>query len=241
MSLSTVESRLRLWADSASLKASYLNDPDSIAAMDKAAREFRALMAAVQAAAAELAATREQLAAMPVPKAPKVRGVAGISAIEFWSRHGQAVQAIIAVYGTRWKLVAPAGETILATVPAGWRSAKTGVLREDGGNAVRWRKDGRMPAAHYWPEQRLPIALEITPDYPRAYVWTGYGPPEAGDKPHSDAWHKTHGYVWDGLTPAWRFEIEVRNQWNRDDAIAAEHEAKRLASLEDEPELMAAE
>lgn len=222
MSLSIVATQLKTWSDSAALKATRANDPDSIAALKQAAGQFRSLLAAVRDAAVELDVCRRSLAAVPARKAPTARRTGGINAFQFWAQHGKAVEAIIAAYGLSWKVRAPHGETVLATVPTCWRSGKT-----ERGGIVRWSKDHRMPAARYWPEGRLPTGLEITPDYPRA---------EPSDKPHDARWHRERGYSWDGK--GWRFEIEVRNALNQSDAIEAERESKLLAEL---PMMMAAE
>lgn len=262
MSLSVVSAQLKQWAEAAALKAVRANDPDTVHVMQQVADQYRTLLKTVQGAAVELQEAQRKLAEPPAPKPPRVpRRGSKLEVMEFWAKHGEAVNAIIAVYGLNWKTRAPFGDTVLATVPLGWRSAKTGVLREDGGNAVRWRKDGRMPAPRFWPGQKLPDALLVEPDYERAYLWDGYGPPEAF-RPHDADWHRSHGYVWDG--GAWVFEIQMRNSQNYADAIVAEKEANRLAEiaarearrfakledaamtygpqpLDDEPELMAAE
>lgn len=257
MSLSIVASQLKSWGDSAALRAVRANDPDSIAALSQAADQFRKLMEAVQNAAAELEDCKVRLAAAPARKVTKVLRTARMGALEFWHHRRLAVEAIGAVYGEDWGVKAPIGETVLVTVPPCWRSATT-----KRGTKLTWNKDCRMPAARYWPSGQLPAGLEISPDYERSYVWAGYGPPEADCwaehkaefKPRDAPWHKDHGYVWDGKT--WRFEIEVRNQQNREDAIASSRDyaihnrnARESAALnygpqplaEVEPLLMAAE
>lgn len=255
VSLSVVSAQLKHWADSAALKASRANDPDTIHGMQDVADQYRKLMAAVAGAAEELRAVREALAEARKPKAATVRRRGGINAFEFWRQHGQAVNAIIGVYGLEWKTRAPFGDTILATTPAGWRSGKT-----EKGGVVCWSKDHRMPAARFWPDQKLPDALTISPDYERACLWAGYGPPEAAFMAHTADWHRAHGYVWYG--GEWVFEIQARNSQNYSDAIeaykVARVEADRLAKLEsaaysygpqplepdetdEEPQLLAAE
>lgn len=253
MSLSAVSAQLKNWADAAALKAVRANDPDTVHVMQQVADQYRTLLKTVQGAAVELQEARRKLAEVPAQKPPKVLRRGKLEVMEFWAKHGEAVNAIISVYGLDWKTRAPFGDTVLVTLPPGWRSAKTGVLREDGGNAVRWRKDGRMPAARFWPGQKLPDALLVEPDYEREYLWDGYGPPEA-HRPHNADWHKAHGYVWTGSE--WVFEIQMRNSQNYADAIeaykaarvrdsqiytdtvAAFAESKRLA---DDEQLMAAE
>lgn len=158
MSLSIVQAHLQQWAAGSADKARRANDPDSIAALRQAEEQFRRLSALVQAGMAELAAYRVLAPSKPATHRRMVR----ISALEFWRRHGMAVQAIRAVYGGGWKCRAPFGETELATVPAGWRSCKT-----ERGTVLRWGRDHRVPAACYWPDKRLPAGLAITPDYPR--------------------------------------------------------------------------
>lgn len=158
MSLSIVQAQLQQWAAGSAEKARRANDPDSIAALSQAEEQFRRLAALVQASMAELAAYKSLAASKPATG----RRVVRISALEFWQRHGAAVEAIRAVYGNGWKCRAPFGETELATVPPGWRSCKT-----ERGTVLRWGRDHRVPAARYWPGQRLPLGLSITPDYPR--------------------------------------------------------------------------
>lgn len=230
MSLSIVATQLKTWSDSAALKATRANDPDSIAALKQAAGQFRSLLAAVQDAAVELDVCRRSLAAVPARKAPTVRRTCGINAFQFWAQHGKAVEAIIAAYGLSWKVRAPVGGSVLATVPTCWRSGKT-----ERGGIVRWSKDHRMPAARFWVDGKLPEGLEITADYPRSSTPVAYGPPEI-DRPHDSRWHREHGYSWDGK--GWRFEIEIRNALNQSDAIEAERESKLLA---ESPMMMAAE
>lgn len=133
------------------------------------ARRLRAMAAAVRlvADADVLAPTRTAIVvplrkrsaskvAAAVPKAAKV------GAWEFWRLHGEAVAAIGARYGDAWKVRAPFGDTVLATVASGWKSAKT-----ERGTVVKWPADGRMPAAQYWPGGELPAGLVISEDYPR--------------------------------------------------------------------------
>lgn len=159
MSLQIVQAHLQQWAAGSADKARRANDPDSIAALRKAEEQFRRLSALVQAGIAELAAHKAAVASKPATKRHK----AGISALEFWRRHGIAVEGIIAVYGRNWKIKAPIGETELVIVPAGWRSCRT-----ERGTLLKWGPDHRVPAARYWPSQILPPALTVTPDYPRA-------------------------------------------------------------------------
>lgn len=207
MSLSVVSAQLKQWADNAALKATRANDPDSIHALNQAADQFRKLMETVQGAAVELEVSKRK---------PAPRRAGGMNAFGFWLLHGQAVDAIIAVYGLDWKTRAPFGDTALATVPTWCRSGKT-----EKGGIVRWSKDHRVPGARFWPDRKFPTGLEISPDYERE-----------GEvkRVHDPAWHKAHGYVWD--RGEWRFEIEVRNALNRSEAIEAYKEAKRLAKLE---------
>lgn len=103
--------------------------------------------------------------AKPVRKAaaPKVVKPVKLKALEFWALHGQAVSAISAVYGDQWQVTAPFGETALATLAVGYRSAKT-----ERKTVLRWSKDQRIPAARYWPNGCLPDGVTVTPDYPRA-------------------------------------------------------------------------
>lgn len=249
MSLSIVASQLKSWGDSAALKGGRLNDPDSIGAMEAAADQFKRLASIVQEAIdSELArrSVAERGNARPVEAGHRGHGGRAVmSAFQFWAAHGRAVQAIIADFGLNWKVKAPIGATVLAGVPACWRSGKT--YR---GGIVRWSRDHRMPAARYWPAGALPAGLAISDDYARE--WSGYGPPQPLLR--DAAWHLARGYAWDGSE--WRFEIEVRNQQNREDAIASSRDyaihnrnARESAALnygpqplaEVEPQLMAAD
>jgi hypothetical protein len=159
MSLAIVTNQLQQMAAASAVKASRANDPDSIAAARRAEELFRRLTALVQGATVELDAYRT----LTTATAPKRRARAGIDALEFWRRHGLAVESIRETYGHNWTIKAPFGETELVTVPACWRSFKT-----ERGTTLTWRRDNRIPAAKYWPDQRLPVGLVITPDYPRA-------------------------------------------------------------------------
>jgi hypothetical protein len=200
MSLQIVQAHLQQWAAGSADKARRANDPDSIAALRKAEEQFRRLSALVQAGIAELAANR----ATATSKAATKRHKAGISALEFWRRHGIAVEGIIAVYGRNWKIKAPIGETELVIVPAGWRSCRT-----ERGTLLKWGPDHRVPAARYWPSQILPPALTVTPDYPRA------SPGSRVEEGERDAlWYQAHGYVYhfdpDHKRVGWVREVEVR-------------------------------
>lgn len=159
MSLTVVTEQLKVWADASATKARRANDPDSIKALEQAAAQFQRLSALVQAGITELAAYR----AHPVRKAATVRPTGRMTAVEFWGRHGQAVQAIIGKFGLNWKIKAPFGETELAIVPSGWHSGKM-----VSGTRIRWPGDLRVPAARFWPDGHIPSALTIEPDYPRA-------------------------------------------------------------------------
>jgi len=159
MSLAIVTNQLQQMAAASAVKAGRANDPDSIAALKQAEELFRRLSALVQGGIVEL----DQYRKLAATKAPKRRGRAGIDALEFWRRHGMAVASIRAAYGDNWTIKAPFGETELVAVPACWRSFKT-----ERGTTLTWRRDNRIPAAKYWPDQRLPEGLIVTPDYPRA-------------------------------------------------------------------------
>jgi hypothetical protein len=177
MSLAIVTNQLQQMAAASAVKAARANDPDSIAALKQAEELFRRLSALVQGGIVELDAYRK----LAATKAPKRRGRAGIDALEFWRRHGMAVASIRAAYGDNWTIKAPFGETELVAMPPCWRSFKT-----ERGTTLTWRRDNRIPAAKYWPDQRLPEGLTITADYLRA---TGE------EEAHDDAWHLAHGYV----------------------------------------------
>lgn len=133
------------------------------------ARRLRAMAEAVrQVAAADVLAPASTAIVVPLRKrsvgkaaqmAPKP---AKVGAWEFWRLHGRAVGAVRAVYGDAWKIRAPFGDTVLATVASGWKSAKT-----ERGTVVKWPADGRMPAAKYWPGGELPAGLVISADYAR--------------------------------------------------------------------------
>lgn len=205
MSLPIVASKLNEWYETAALKAQRANNPDTIAQMNQAAAQFKALMEAVQAGARQLEALTRQLAEGGKPKAATSRAKGAMTAIELWDRYGQAVNAIVAVYGTHWKTVAPLGDTVLVTVPAGLRSAKGKVK----GVIIKWGQDHRMPAARFWPGGVLPSRLIVHADYVREDI---------NNPAHRDAaWHRANGYVWHG--GEWLREVEVRLESIRLEAI----------------------
>lgn len=128
-----------------------------------------------------------------------------LSALDFWALHGQAVDKIRAEYSDNWKLTAPIGETCLTSIEARLRPSYS----VGGKNAtiVRWPRDSRMPAAKYWPGKAFPVGVIDHGDYERAdpveaakirhhrAQRTGKAPTAT---PHSDDWHRAHGYVWNG-------------------------------------------
>jgi hypothetical protein len=133
------------------------NDPDTIARFDALAKQYEELAMSVSAHAAMRA----------MPRAPAVsRRMAPVgramSAEEFWTAYSVAVAAINAVYGDRWAVVAPIGETTLVTVPGRFRSFKG-----RRGGTIRYRADHRMPAGKYWPGGSMPAALIQGEDYRR--------------------------------------------------------------------------
>lgn len=207
MSLSIVTEQLGRYAAAAAAKASRANDPDSILALNRAAAEFASLQAAIQASIVELAGYRAEQA----KRASRARGKGSIGALEFWHMHGQAVDAIRAVYGDLWRIKAPFGETELVQVPACWRSYTT-----ERGTKLKWSADQRMPAAAYWPSRVMPKDLTVVPDYPRH---TAASPAE-----HDAAWHRTHGYVLCGKT--WINGLLVQSQLAHEDGIVLERAAK---------------
>lgn len=206
-SLGLVTDQLAQWADAVAVKAKRANDPDSIDALAKAEAEFRRLQVIVQAAIAELAAYRS---AKPA-KASRAPRMVMISALEFWRRHGLAVEAVRAAYGDNWKCHAPFGHTELATIPSRWRSFET-----ETGTTLRWHRDARVPSASYWLEGRLPTGLKITPDYPRHV-------PGVEPLARDAAWHRAHGYVWHG--GQWLHEVEATVAGARADGEFAYAEA----------------
>lgn len=123
-----------------------------------AAQDVLQVPAPVAAGGVVVPMRKRAAAGRPVaaPKAPK------LTAWEFWRMHGQAVDAVRAVYGDGWKIRAPFGDTVLAMLPAGFKSAKT-----ERGTVIKWASGYRMPAAKYWPDGRLPDGLVIEADYPR--------------------------------------------------------------------------
>lgn len=133
------------------------------------ARRLQAMAQAVrQVAEADVLAAPRTAVVVPLRKRSAGRvAVAASKAVkinvwEFWRMHGEAVAAIRAIYGDRWKVTSPFGQTVLATVASGWKSAKT-----ERGTVVKWPADGRMPAAQYWHGGELPAGLVISEDYPR--------------------------------------------------------------------------
>ena len=155
--LDAVAAKLNGWLASAQTARSRANDPDTIARYDSLVRQYEELAMSVSAHAAKRSAPR----AAAAPRRSVSVGRA-MSAEDFWSAYSVAVAAINAVYGNRWAIVAPIGETSLVTVPGRWRSYKG-----SRGGTIRYRADHRMPAARFWPGGVLPAALAQEPDYPR--------------------------------------------------------------------------
>jgi hypothetical protein len=76
----------------------------------------------------DFAALRRSIAAVieaTALKLVKTTKPAMLGALAFWSDHSLAVAAITARYGAAWKVTAPFGETVLATLASGLRSCKT--------------------------------------------------------------------------------------------------------------------
>lgn len=113
-----------------------------------------------------------QVAPVEVP-AGKVKRVATpkIAPVDFWDLRDDAIDAIVEVYGTTWKCMAPIGETTLMTVPVRLRSYKT-----ERGGQVRYRADHRFPAAKYWCHGVIPGDCIETPDYARDTRACEWGP-----------------------------------------------------------------
>jgi len=199
VALALVTNQLQQLAAACAAKAKRANDPDSIAALQKAEEQFRKLQAMVQASVTELDAYR----AAAATKAAKASQKGRIGALEFWRRHGLAVDAIRAEYGDNWKIKAPYGETEIVSVPNGWRSCTT-----ERGTKLNWPRDARVPAARFWADGKLPPALTVIPDYPRS---TGH----AKDEVRDDAWLLAHGYVDRGGKTGWVDEMLVRGERDR--------------------------
>lgn len=95
MSLSAVSAQLKNWADAAALKAVRANDPDTVHVMQQVADQYRTLLKTVQGAAVELQEAQRKLAEPPAPKPPRVpRRGSKLEVMEFWAKHGEAVNAI---------------------------------------------------------------------------------------------------------------------------------------------------
>lgn len=108
---------------------------------------------------ADRAALLEALRPTPVvatkPKTAKAKGMTGQS---FWTAYRSAQDAIIVEYGTAWKVRAVPGDTVLARLPAKYRSWKT-----ERGTVLRYNPDQRLPGARFWPRGELPEGLDIVP------------------------------------------------------------------------------
>lgn len=158
--LSSVASKLDAWAATAILARDRANDADTIAKMDNLVRQYQQLSASVQSALAPRHAAR----ILAGPTRSRLVRIA-MTAEMFWDAVGAAQRAIKAVYGDRWAIVAPIGETVLATVPAQMRN-----FHGARGSLIRNRPDHRLPAAKYWPGGELPTGLDLTEDYARCSV-----------------------------------------------------------------------
>lgn len=219
MSLSAVSDQLGQWATAMGARAARLNDPNSIEAMRKAEEQFKALQEIVRASIVDMEAYKQAAEAKPAKRA--TAKAPGMDAPEFWRLHGLAVQQIYWRYGSNWKVSAPFGETVLVSLPAQFRSWKN-----ERGVTIKWGRDHRIPAACFWKGERLPDGMVITPDYERAVIWSGYGPPE----PKPAAWFRAHGYVWSGCD--WKQEMEVRAASIHAQQIEDNREIRRVAALE---------
>ena len=124
-----------------------------------------------QAADLERPVTPVVSAALASPRrVPAVRR-RELGAERFWAACAAAVDAIRARYGDNWKIHAPVGETVVATVPGKLRSYRTAR-----GTVIRFRADHRLPAAKYWPDGSIPGDLAFVPDYPRETRNSPWGP-----------------------------------------------------------------
>lgn len=186
-------------------------------ALDEQLRQFDEQAAALEALNAKAA---------PRKRAPcNKKAVASLTAFDFWSAHSSAVEAIGAKYGCAWKVAAPFGETVIANVPAKFRSGKTAR-----GTIIRWPEDHRIPAAQYWPDGRIPSGLEIGADYPRDSAEHS-----SADRP--DEWYAARGLIKRG--DVWIDASEARVLAARDEQIAVNAALRAetaLAALQTEAE-----
>src|SRR3954469_14333449 len=145
MTVSRVLLLLASWADDADGKALSAPDAVSVVQAHQRAERYRAMVTAIR----EAIATGH--APVVVPKRRAKVSIAKMDAPAFWQTHGEAVQAIIAVYGLNWKIAAPYGQTELAEIPSKWCSWKG-----PRGSRITWPSDARIPAAAYWPDGVIP-------------------------------------------------------------------------------------
>jgi hypothetical protein len=165
------------------------------------------------------------------PRAAKVARPAKLDALAFWRIHGEAVDAIRAEYGDTWRIAAPFGKTVLVTTAANYRAT-----RKVAGTEIKYPRDMRFPAASYWPGGAFPEGVTVEVDYPREDPATAIlhrtGKPPA----RTDEWHLDHGYVRvlsvEAKGHIWVDAIAARQRAQHAEAIEAEREFKRLASLE---------
>lgn len=211
MSVTTALSILESWGQDAASRA--LSAPDAFGAVaaHQRSQRYGAMVAAIRSALAETGAPPLIVVPATRKRAPVMMG-----ALAFWALHAEAVQAIIGVYGLSWKCRAPMGETELVQVPSKWRSCIG-----ERGTRLNWPRETRMPAARFWPAGVLPGALEITPDVARHTSET---------REHDPAWHRAHGYAWDGLK--WVSALSLHAACAHQEGIVLEKEAKRVARLE---------
>lgn len=170
VSIQDVAIQIDAWARDAAADAVATPDFGKVVSLNSRARHLRRMHAAVVNAMA----TIHQLDASRIVAAPKARAVRKaadkVSALQWFELRQRAHEAICAVYGERWKVCAPIGETVLASLPSALRNGKT-----ERGTKLRWHRDHRLPAAKYWPDGVIPGDVTYCDDGPRETKQRAWG------------------------------------------------------------------
>jgi hypothetical protein len=90
-----------------------------------------------------------------------------MSGAEFYGALDRAKRSAVAEHGPRWSLRVGCSE--VARIPSSLAQFKT-----ERGTTIKTRRDIRIPAAHHWPDQRIPDGVVLAKPYvpdPAAIAW----------------------------------------------------------------------
>lgn len=235
MHISTVISTLDHDAGLAMMEAARTPSYADVIVHTERARRFRAMASAIREAVRTLEPVAAPKARKAAAKAPKVVKAPAITGFAFWALHGRAVDAIRAIYGDAWKVKAPPEHTVLASVIPALRT-----ITSERGTKIKYPRDGRFPAAEYWPGSEIPAGVTIEADYARIearpMIMGDYGHMTHDRTPiatpeRDAAWYEARGYAWDGVN--WVFEVQIRVAQSYRDAVAeyAAHKARVVVDM----------